>query len=121
MTSGPKRRPPRARSGPAGHAPSRTERGEWLNATLLFVVDRREGDFLVLVDEAGTAIAVERDRIAPANRVDGAVLRVPFDSEGSPRWSDAVRDRDEEDRRLDEARARVERLRRSDPGGDVAL
>jgi hypothetical protein len=40
---------------------------------------------------------------------------------GKPDWSSAAPDDAERERRLKEARARVERLRRTDPGGDVVL
>ena len=87
----------------------------------LLVVDRREGRMLVLVAEDGTTVEVSAARLPKDCRAEGAVLRVPIDVRGDLHWVDTVRDHAEEARRLDELSRRAERLRRSDPGGDVVL
>lgn len=87
----------------------------------IYVVDRREGRMLVLVDDDDATVDVPADRLPKACRREGAVLRVPVDAAGDPLWSDARRDRAEEARRLADLARRAERLRRSDPGGDVVL
>ena len=86
-----------------------------------FAVDRNEGDVIVVVDEDGRATDVPSPRLPAHARREGAVLRVPLGSEGTPRWEDAVRDRGEERRRRAMMAARIERLKRTDPGGDVEL
>ena len=87
----------------------------------MFAVDRKEGDFIVVIDEAGRAIDVQSARLPARARGEGAVLRVPIDANGTPRWGDAVRDRGEERRRRALIAARIERLKRTDPGGDIKL
>ena len=85
------------------------------------MVDRRENDVIIIVDEAGRAMDVPSARLPAKARAEGAVLRVPLDHEGLPRWKEAVRDRGEERRRRARVAQRIERLKRSDPGGDVEL
>ncbi len=87
----------------------------------IFVVDRREGSLMVVVDEAGQSTNVSANRIPTKARVEGAVLRVKLDAEGNPEWEDAVRDRGEERRRRAEVAKRVRRLERGDRGGDIKL
>ncbi|HEY0779979.1 MAG TPA: hypothetical protein VGD56_18585, partial [Gemmatirosa sp.] len=89
----------------------------------MYVVDRVEGATAVLAPDAEVSDAEVSDvdipgvdvRAAvpedvptldvatsalPARcAVEGAVLRVPLDAAGAPRWAAAVRDRAEEDRR----------------------
>jgi hypothetical protein len=90
--------------------------------TATYAVDRREGAIVVLVsDESGETVEVETRTLPRRCRAEGAVLRVRLDADGSPEWETALRDRVEERRRLDELAKRVERLRRTDPGGDVEL
>jgi hypothetical protein len=48
------------------------------------------------------------------------VLAVPI-AKGTPDWKRATRDEAEERRRQDEGKARLARLRKRDPGGDVKL
>lgn len=86
-----------------------------------FAVDRREGNVIVVVDEAGRATDVPSARLPARARAEGAVLRVPIDGTGAQRWEDAVRDRGEERRRRAMMAERIERLKRTDPGGDVEL
>lgn len=106
--------PDGARSGGRGSAPTDASMG-------MFVIDRREGDVIVIIDDAGRSTDVPSERLPAKVRVEGAVLRVPLDTGGTPRWEDAVRDRGEERRRRAMIAKRIERLGRTDPGGDVEL
>ena len=58
--------------------------------------------------------------LLPAGIREGVVLRVP-EPGGSPAWAHAVVDEELHEARLREAEEVLERLRRRDPGGDVAL
>jgi len=91
------------------------------SAEELYAVDRREGDVCVLVTDAGASIDVAAKQLPPDCRAEGVVIRVPVSATGEPSWKDAKRDRDEERRRLDEAKERMKKLGRSDSGGDVTL
>jgi hypothetical protein len=90
----------------------------------VYVVDRVEGTgaarVAVLVPDAGAYVDVPATALPKGMAVEGAVLRVPVRS-GAPVWGEAVRDAAEEARRKAAARARVEKLRGRDPGGDVVL
>lgn len=90
-------------------------------ASVLVVVDRREGDVIVVVDENGGATDVPASELPRSSRAEGAVLRVPIDGSGVRRWNEAVRDRGEERRRRAGIAERIDRLRRTDPGGDIEL
>ena len=87
----------------------------------IFVVDRREGRTLVLIADDDASFDVPASRLPKACRTEGAVLRVPIGVDDAPQWADAIRDREEEARRLANLEKRIRRLRRSDPGGDVIL
>lgn len=87
----------------------------------VFVVDRRENQIAVLIDDAGNATEVEASRLPRHCASEGAVLRVPLGLDSAPDWNRAVRDRTEEKRRLSLLAARLEKLRGKDPGGDVSL
>jgi hypothetical protein len=52
---------------------------------------------------------------------EAMVLAVPLDARGHPRWDRAARDEAEERRRLAEGKARLERLKRRDPGGHISV
>jgi hypothetical protein len=87
-----------------------------------YTVDRREGKVTVLVADDGTAVdlpghVLRLPMLAPA----GVVLRVRLAADGEPEWSSATIDDAERQRRLLQARERLERLGRTDPGGDVVL
>jgi hypothetical protein len=87
----------------------------------VFVVDRREGRFVVVIGDAGDSIDVEAKLLPKDCRAEGAVIRVDRDAVGTPDWSTATRDRDEEARRREELERRVGKLRSGDAGGDVTL
>jgi hypothetical protein len=87
-----------------------------------YVVDRREGETLIVIrDDTEESVEVEAGALPPEARAEGAVLRVEVDKNGTPAWHAASRDRAEEKRRLTELAERVERLKKGDAGGDVTL
>jgi hypothetical protein len=86
---------------------------------LTCAVDRIEEHVAVLIADDGRRYDV-RAAVFGANAREGAVLRVPL-VDGAPQWALAERDREEEESRLRAARARLEQLRRDDPGGDLSL
>ena len=87
----------------------------------IWVVDRVEGDTVVLVeDESGRTVEVSRSLIS-VSIDEGTVLRVPATEEGGPDWRLAKPDEELRQRRLAEARDVLEQLKRRDPGGDVVL
>src|SRR3954462_12981617 len=89
--------------------------------SMFFVVDRKEGGVVVLVDETEKATDVDAAMLPADCRSEGAVLRVPLDSASQPAWGLATRDRAEERRRLEANADRLAKLRHGDPGGNVSL
>jgi len=87
---------------------------------VFYTVDRVEGDVAVLVGDDGAAIDVPRNTL-PVRVREGMVLRVRLAGRGRPDWSICTIDDEERERRLADARERLGRLRRTDPGGDVVL
>jgi len=85
-----------------------------------YSVDRLERAIAVLVGDDGVGLDVLK-RTLPVTVREGVVLRVRLDADGTPDWSSATIDDAERERRLREARDRLERLRGTDPGGDVVL
>ena len=83
----------------------------------IFVVDRREGAVMVVIDEAGQSTSISANSIPTKARVAGAVLRVKLDGAGEPLWEDAVRDRGEERRRRAVAAKELRQLERGKRGG----
>ena len=92
-----------------------------MRGRVTFTVDRLESRVAVLIDDDGRELEVARRRLPKDARREGAVLRVELDASGDPDWTTAAVDAEEEERRLGDARERLERLRRRDPGGDVVL
>lgn len=84
-----------------------------------FVVDRIEGRYVVLVGDDDTELVLLRDEL-PVQVSEGTVLRVRVGT-GEPDWTTAQPDADEQSRRLESARKRMEKLRKRDPGGDLKL
>jgi hypothetical protein len=85
-----------------------------------FTVDRMEGDTAVLVGDDGVALDVP-EKSLPVRVREGVVLRVRLGAAGTPDWSSATIDPAERERRLQQARETLNRLRHTDPGGDVVL
>lgn len=89
--------------------------------TIRVVIDRREGSVFVAFDDHDTVYEVPSKSLPSKCRRESAVLDVPLDEAGQPVWNRAVRNAEEEAKRLREAHDRLDRLRRTDPGGDVQL
>jgi len=85
-----------------------------------YSVDRIERAVAVLVGDDGVGRDVLKKTL-PVKVREGVVLRVRLDVDGKPDWSSAAIDEAERERRLQQARDRLERLRGTDPGGDVVL
>ncbi len=85
-------------------------------ATRRYVVDRKEGTFLVLERDDGTILDVEADRLPRDCQKEGTVFDVAADD-----WSKATRNRDEEQRRNRENKKTLDQLKKKDRGGDVNL
>lgn len=86
-----------------------------------FVVDRTQSGMVTVQDESGSILEVRAAELPKGCRVEGAVLDVPVDDSGKPLWQMATRNREEEASLREQAEARLGRLRKSDPGGDVEL
>ena len=87
---------------------------------MFYSVDRLERAVAVLVGDDGVGRDVLKKTL-PVKVREGVVLRVRLAADGKPDWSSATIDEAERERRINEARARLERLRETDPGGDVVL
>ena len=85
-----------------------------------FAVDRVERNIAVLVRDRGETIEMPRVEL-PEGLREGSVLRVRFGAQNVPDWSSAVIDKEEEKRRLKEAKEILDDMKRSDPGGDIVL
>ena len=85
-----------------------------------YAVDRMEGRIAVLVADDGTPVDMPIPML-PAGAREGSVLLVPVGSDGTPNWTAAELDEAERGRRLKRARETLDRLRKRDPGGDIAL
>jgi hypothetical protein len=84
-----------------------------------FAVDRIEGRYAILVGDDGRQF--ERPLASlPAGTTEGTILAVPVRTD-PPAWSEAEIDAGERERRLEEAQARLKKLRQGDPGGDIIL
>ena len=91
----------------------------------IFVVDRIEGDRIVLVPDDPSPADTDPQRVLRRHQLppvaEGDVLRVPSKSDGRPNWSSAIVDSALREERLRDAKAGLARLRRRDPGGDISL
>ncbi len=85
-----------------------------------YVVDRIEGKYAVMARDDGATVDVPLDEL-PRDLREGAVLLVPLSRDGAPNWASAMRDHEEEERRLEEAKGILEELKKRDEGGDVVL
>ena len=87
--------------------------------TAFYAVDRLEGRFVIVVGDDGKSMDVERSKL-PRGLREGTVLRVRTGPSG-PDWSRAEIDRVEEERRRKEIKELLDEMKKSDPGGDIAL
>ncbi len=86
----------------------------------VWVVDRIESGIALVVRDEDAHQQDVPVAVLPTSIREGSVLRVP-EVRGRPIWSRAVADEDLRLKRLREAEEVLQRLRRRDPGGDVAL
>ena len=91
-----------------------------MRTTRIYVVDRIEGSVAVLVTDDGQTSNVTLGQL-PVRIREGTVLSVRVEDDGRPSWHDTVIDDRERVKREREAEGVLERLRKRDPGGDVAL
>ena len=89
-------------------------------STEFWTVDRIEGAYYVLIDEDGQVVNVDRSTFThpPA---EGDVLEIDTTEESERDWATARPAPRETRRRQEDAEARLERLRRKDPGGDIEM
>jgi hypothetical protein len=79
--------------------------------SLRYTVDRRENEFLVLVDAQGRFLDVPASALPADCRRVGAVLDAPVSADGNPQWAKASRNRAEEQSRLRASSEELARLR----------
>lgn len=87
-----------------------------------YVVDRIEGGVAAMIpdDEVFAPEDVLVRRLG-CRVSEGDVVRVPVRADGSLAWNDARADPRRRAERIEQAEARLERLKKRDPGGDVIL
>lgn len=85
-----------------------------------FVIDRIEGSTAVVVADDGREFEVPR-RALPEDADEGTVLRLNLDHPVTGDWSAAAVDDEERARRQRQARKTLDRMKRSDSGGDIQL
>ena len=92
------------------------------DAERIYVIDRFEGPVAVLVPDVEHLPDENVPRSSlPPSASEGDVIRVPLSAEGTPSWYAAAIDPELRRVRLEEARERLDRLKKRDPGGDIAL
>ena len=92
-----------------------------MTSQLTLAVDRLESSTVVLIADDDREFVVPRKALPQEGRREGVILRVDLNDAGKPVWSTARVDAAEERRRLEDARRRLDTLKRSDPGGDISL
>ncbi len=90
-------------------------------SSTLFSVDRQEGTFIVLIDDAGATFNVTRSDLPPVGIHEGAMLRVPRDQAGHFSWKESVVDATEEKARRQKAEVQIRKIGKADRGGDISL
>lgn len=85
-----------------------------------FVVDRFEGTYAVLIGDDGAVHDVIRADL-PVAVQEGSVLSIKLNQGNQPQWSDARLDAAEYQRRIENTREQLQKLRQRDPGGDMTL
>jgi hypothetical protein len=85
-----------------------------------YVVDRIEGELVVLVDdESGEKVNLDSWELPLVD--EGSVLAVELDATGKPKWGTATVLVEEPKRRAELGGRVIEDLKRRDPGGDIKL
>jgi hypothetical protein len=84
-----------------------------------FVVDRIEGTTAIVVSDDGRTFDLPRDQL-PHGSHEGTVLRATSTGRTLD-WASATIDEGERQRRQKDARRTIDRLKKSDPGGDIQL
>jgi hypothetical protein len=85
-----------------------------------YVVDRIEGELVVLVDdESDEKVNLSSWELPPVD--EGAVLKAKLDNNGKPQWGSVTVLEEEAERRKNSGRERIEELKERDPGGDINL
>lgn len=91
----------------------------------ILVVDRVEGNHVVLLRDEGAGARPAMEEIVDATQLppvsEGDVLRVPARAPGELDWAAATVEPELRRARLRQANERLARLRRRDPGGDITL
>ncbi len=91
-------------------------------AERIYGVDRIEDGIVVLVPDVDSHPDAKLHRgLLPGPVAEGDVLRVRVLDDGSPAWETATPDPGLREARLENARERLERLGKRDPGGDIVL
>lgn len=85
-----------------------------------FAVDRLPGGIAALVGDDGKTVEMPRAEL-PQGLHEGSVVRVRFGLANQADWASAVLDKEEEQRRRNEAKKILDEMERSDPGGDITL
>ena len=88
-------------------------------AERVYVVDRIEGELVVLIDdETGDQFNMESWELPAVD--EGMVLKVNLQND-RPQWSTATIDPEETARRKEDAEQILHDLKKRDPGGDLAI
>lgn len=86
----------------------------------IYVVDRLEGDVVVLIGDNSKAVDVRASDLS-VEVAEGDCLRVPVKADGTEAWQRAWLDEELREQRLKENQAVLDELKKRDPGGDVVL
>lgn len=88
--------------------------------SVYYVIDRFEGSTAVIIGDDGREFTAPR-RVLPDGSAEGTVLKLNLDNPVTGDWAAAQIDDAERDRRLKQARRTVDRMKKTDPGGDIEL
>lgn len=80
-------------------------------ADRMYTVDAVTARSVILLDEEGHALAMDRF-LLPRGVIDGVVVRVPVGTDGGPRWAESTLDSAETNRRRRHSQDLLARLER---------
>jgi len=84
-----------------------------------YVVDRIEGELIVLVDDSGgDKVNMDSWELPVVNEGDVLVVQLQNDK---PQWGKVTVLPEEARKRYEESRKQIEELKKRDPGGDIEL